>query len=421
MKQGNVFVNFAMVVLTVAVACYLGIYVLDSLNTPYSTAYAYTYATSDSIEAEGWLIREEQPLSAQSGIIDLTREEGEKVGKGQTVALIHRDNRALELQSELDALEQEISLLDYALGQGEAGVSTAHLDETILQSVIDLRGSVAADDYAELEDQIIGLKSQVLKRDYIYEQDLDISQLSQQRKELMEQYSLLKEQAGTATSRVTAPCSGTFSTLVDGYESLLTPELLETLTLAELKELVSQRIVPQNSTGKLITSSKWYLAVDLDEEQAKRLKAGRTVDLAFAGEMEQEIPVEVERIGAVENGRCLVILSTDRRLKETILLRQQRVELIFERYQGLRVPKTSLRMVSKEVTDSETDEKTEESVLGIYTVVGGQAEFKQVEIISEGTDYYVVKSVSNGSRALRAGDEVIVRGVGLFDGKLIEY
>ena len=61
MKQGNVFVNFAMVVLTVAVACYLGIYVLDSLNTPYSTAYAYTYATSDSIEAEGWLIREEQP------------------------------------------------------------------------------------------------------------------------------------------------------------------------------------------------------------------------------------------------------------------------------------------------------------------------------------------------------------------------
>ena len=187
MKQGNVFVNFAMVVLTVAVACYLGIYVLDSLNTPYSTAYAYTYATSDSIEAEGWLIREEQPLSTPNGIIDLTREEGEKVGKGQTVALIHRDNRALELQSELDALEQEISLLDYALGQGEAGVSTAHLDETILQSVIDLRGSVAADDYAELEDQVIGLKSQVLKRDYIYEQDLDISQLSQQRKELMEQ------------------------------------------------------------------------------------------------------------------------------------------------------------------------------------------------------------------------------------------
>ena len=75
MKQGNAFVNFAMVLLTVAVACYLGIYVLDSLNTPYSTAYAYAYAIADSIETDGWLIREEQPLDTYSGIMDLTREE----------------------------------------------------------------------------------------------------------------------------------------------------------------------------------------------------------------------------------------------------------------------------------------------------------------------------------------------------------
>lgn len=421
MKQGNVFVNFAMVVLTVAVTCYLGIYVLDSFNTPYSTAYAYTYSTSDSIEAEGWLIREERPLDAYSGIVDLTREEGEKIGKGQTVALIHRDSQAVELQSQLDALEQEISLLDYALGQGDVGVSTAHLDETILQSVIELRGSVAVDDYTGLEDQIIALKSQVLKRDYTYEQDLDISQLSQQRKLLLEQYSQLKSQAGTATSRVTAPCSGTFSTLVDGYETLLTPDKLDTLTLAELKRLTGQRTVPQNSTGKLITSAQWYVAVELGEEQVKRLKRGQILNLVFAGDREQDIPVKVDRIGESENGRYLVILSADRNLKETLLLRQQRVELVFERYDGLRVPKTCLHMITKTVSKPDSSETMEESILGLYAIVSGQAEFKEVEIISEGTDYYVVRPVSGGSRALRAGDEVIVRGVGLFDGKLIEY
>lgn len=421
MKQGNLFVNFAMVVLSLAVACYLGIYVLDSLNTPYSTAYAYAYAASDSIEGEGWLIREEQILDTYSGIVDLTREEGEKVGKGQTVALIHRDDHAVELQNELNLLEQEIALLDYALGQGDVGLSAAHLDETILQSVIDLRGNVSAKDYSYLESQIMALKSQVLKRDYTYEQDLDISQLSQQRKMLAEQYSQLKNQVGTATSRVKASCSGTFSTLVDGYETLLTPDILEELTLAELRQLTAGKTAPQNSTGKLITSTRWYLAVELKEEQTKRLKQGQIIDLTFAGYNEQDIPVKVDRIGESENGRCLVVLSTDRSLKETLLLRQQQVELIFERFHGLRVPKTSLHMSPETDTDSESEEDTEESVLGVYAVVSGQAEFKPVEIISEGTDYYVVRPVSGSSRILRAGDEVIVRGVGLFDGKLIEY
>lgn len=421
MKQGNLFVNFAMVVLSLAVACYLGIYVLDSLNTPYSTAYAYAYAASDSIEAEGWLIREEQILDTYSGIVDLTREEGEKVGKGQTVALIHRDNHAVELQNELNLLEQEITLLDYALGQGDIGLSAAHLDETILQLVIDLRGSISAKDYSYLENQIIALKSQVLKRDYIYEQDLDISQLSQQRKMLAEQYSQLKSQVGTATNRVKASSSGTFSTLVDGYETILTPDILEKLTLAELKQLTARRAVPENSTGKLITSTRWYLAVDLEEKQAKRLKQGQTIDLTFAGYSEQDIPVRVDRIGENENGHCLVVLSTDRGLKETLLLRQQQVELIFERFHGLRIPKTSLHMSSQAEVNSEGGEDTKEPVLGVYAIVGGQAEFKPVEIISEGTDYYVVRPVSGSSRILRAGNEVIVRGTGLFDGKLIEY
>ena len=161
--------------------------------------------------------------------------------------------------------------------------------------------------------------------------------------------------------------------------------------------------------------------MELKEEQAKRLKQGQIIDLTFAGYNEQDIPVKVDRIGESENGRCLVVLSTDRSLKETLLLRQQQVELIFERFHGLRVPKTSLHMSPETDTDSESEEDTEESVLGVYAVVSGQAEFKPVEIISEGTDYYVVRPVSGSSRILRAGDEVIVRGVGLFDGKLIEY
>ena len=63
----------------------------------------------------------------------------------------------------------------------------------------------------------------------------------------------------------------------------------------------------------------------------------------------------------------------------------------------------------------------ETSKLGVYVMVGGRAEFKPLEMITEGSDYYVVKATSTGSKALRAGDEIITDAVGLYDGQLLEF
>ena len=63
----------------------------------------------------------------------------------------------------------------------------------------------------------------------------------------------------------------------------------------------------------------------------------------------------------------------------------------------------------------------EASRLGVYVLIGGRVEFKTVEVVTEGSDYYVVKAGSSGSDALRAGDEVITRGTGFYDGQLLEF
>ena len=60
-------------------------------------------------------------------------------------------------------------------------------------------------------------------------------------------------------------------------------------------------------------------------------------------------------------------------------------------------------------------------VLGVYVLLGGKAEFKTVEVITEGSDYYVVEATDTTSGALRAGDEVITRATGLYDGQLLEF
>ena len=421
MKQGNTLVNFVMIALAVALALYMGIYVYRGFSDPFTTTYAYEYVSNDAVEAEGILVRQERVFQEQVGIVDVTRGEGEKVGKGQTVALVHKDSKAVETQAELDQLELEISLLDFALGQGDASISTAHLDESILQSIVGLRAAAAVSDYSDLEDQVRALKSQVLKREYTYDENLDIGQLQQQRSELVNQYKDLKSQVSGATSRITAPEPGTFSALVDGYEGLLTPETIRTITPGQLEELRKRKMDASAAPGKLVTSEKWYFAATLSAENAQRLSVGKTVLVGFSGDFSQDISMLVELVSEPEDGRCVVVLSSDSYLRETLLLRQQSVEIIYKRSTGLRVPKTCLRMITKTTTDKETGETVKEEILGLYALVGGQAEFKKVKIHGEGSDYYVVTPDSEDSRALRAGDEIIVRATDLYDGKLLTY
>ena len=132
--------------------------------------------------------------------------------------------------------------------------------------------------------------------------------------------------------------------------------------------------------------------------------------------------MKVERVGETpENGRVTVVLSSDRYLSETTLLRKRTVELVFDSQTGIRVPTQAVRVEERTVTDPETEEEKQELVTGVYVLVGQQAEFKPVTILAQLEDFALVKSAdgSDGKKALRAGDEVILSSVELFDGKVI--
>ena len=115
----------------------------------------------------------------------------------------------------------------------------------------------------------------------------------------------------------------------------------------------------------------------------------------------------------------MVLFSSDRYLERTTLLRRQSVQIIFDSRSGLRIPKLALRPYA--YVDDDTGERVAEDRFGVYVVVGGGAGGRGAVIVTEGSDYYVVQAPQDGSGALRAGDTVIVRAVGLYDGQLLEY
>ena len=421
MKQGKPLITLVILILAATVAIYFAAYIYNALDDPYRTTQVYAYTSYDSVTVEGLVVREARVLPAQPGILEITRAEGEKVGTGQEIALVYRDSQAQANQVQIEELEMEIELLEYAIDQGGDLDSAARLDEEILQAVVGLRASYALGDCTQLRDQVMNVKSSVLKRGYTYGEGLTPADLTARLRQLKEELTVLTRQSARATTRVTAPEPGVFSSLVDGYESLLTPDTVLQLTPSALQELIDNPAGEESGAlGKLLTSNTWYFAANLPKQSAERLTEGKTATLRFSGELNQEVEMTVEQIGPTEQNKTLVVFSSSRYLILTTLLRCQTVELIFDRWSGLRIPKQALHLEEVTRTDDKTGEPVSVQILAVYALVNGHAELREVEIVHEGEDYYVVRSVGTGPKVLRAEDTIITEATGLRDGLRLE-
>ncbi len=421
MKDGKPLITFVILLLAAVVSIYLAFYVFESMEEPYQTTQVYSYTANDSVLAQGLVAREALVLSAPSGILEVTRAEGEKVGKGQQIALVYRDSQAQANQAQIEELEMDIELLEGAIAQSGDLESAARLDEDILQAVVDLRASYALGDHTQLRQQVMGVKSSVLKRGYTYGEGLTSADLSTRLRKLREELAVLTRQSAQATTRVSAPAPGVFSNLVDGYESLLTPSTMLQLTPTSLQELIDNPVGEDTtSLGKLITSDTWYFAANLPQESAARLREGGSATLRFSGDLNRDVTMKVDRLGPTEHGKTLTIFSSNRYLTYTTLLRSQTAELIFESWSGLRIPKEALRLVDETVEDAATGESTQVRKLGVYALVNGRTELHELSIVMEGSDYYVVRPVGTGKKVLRAGDTIITEATGLQEGLLLE-
>jgi len=243
----------------------------------------------------------------------------------------------------------------------------------------------------------------ILKRDYTYS-GVGSEQLQQQIDSLESQIKTLQSAAKGGSTRINAEEAGYFSSLVDGYESVLTPQLLEEITPSTLKNI--RPTGDTSGVGKVVQGSRWYYAAAMDTADIGKLTVGDTVTLRFVSSLERDFAMEVVSIGAEENGQRVVVLSSDRYQALTTLLRQQNAQIIFHAYTGIRVPTEAVH----------TDEHGQTYV---YTLTGIQAERKDVNILYTGGDFCLVKP-SGDAGALREGNDVILSAGDLYDGKVLE-
>ena len=414
MKGETAITRLVMLLVAATLVVYCGVGLWRGMTDPLTTAVAYSYTVNDSVETDALLVRREQVLPGRSGIVDVVPGEGERVGAGQTVAMVYRDGAALERKDRISSLSMEAEILEYATTRGDYGAGSGELEQEVVRSVALLRSDTAAGDFGRLEERVLDLKRAVLHRDYVYGQGVDTGRLAALNAEL----TALRSRAEQETTRVYAGQSGVYSAQVDGFESV-DPQQVFSLTAEGVDELLDRPLqTDTDALGKLITANRWYLVLNLPQQAARRLTAGTLVTVRFSGDFERDLSLRVDRIGDLEQTRVPVVLSTDRALADTTLLRRQSVELIFAQREGLRVPKASVHILKEETKDKDGAVQTA-SRTGVYAAVNNRAEFKEVEILAEGSQFYVVRPLESEKTMLRAGDQVIVQSRGLKDGVVL--
>ena len=385
-----------------AVLVYFAVQLYNYLSDPVTTTLVTEGQAEDTIALNGWLVRDEEVLPAQSGTLSRVQQEGQRVGVGQVLAMVYANDSALQTVSQIETLELQLQQLQFALTSYLDPDAALKLDTSITGNILTLRQSLTGGDYTAAESDIAQLKAAVLKRDHPYASQEEIQT---EIKSVEGQISSLKASLSGAAA-VTAKAAGTYSAVCDGYETVLTTTFLETVTPGALARL--QPAGEQSSMGKLIYGDSWYYVVTLTEEQAAYLKGQGSVTLRFAKGFDQNIRRQVEAVSEPENGQAAVTLSCRRYLAQTTLLRHQAADVILRTYEGLRVPSNALRV-------------SEEGVTGVYCLDGVTASFRPVAVLYQGQGYALVRPADGTSdtRTLRVGDEVIATAGQLHDGKVI--
>lgn len=397
------------ILLALAVLAYFGAQMWSYFTAPELTTTVYAYRAERVLTLNGFAVRDEEVVDCDEPLVELIRAEGERVAKGKRIAVVYDSAAALESERRAAALDARLEQLRFAQDAARDTESSLRLDSEIENGIVTMRALLAGGDYIGAESTVSSLEALVLRREYAYRGTGDLAgRIAALEAEAEE----TRRAVGGASRAVTAPFAGAYSAVADGYESVLTPAALETMTVSEFARVAPETV--SSTVGRMIRGESWYYAAAISEADAEALSEGQQIELAVSG-VDVPLPVTVQRISTPEGGKRLLVLRGDSYLSAVSMLREQSAELVLESLNGLRVPKNALRV-------------TGDGRLGVYCRIGRQAWFKPAELLYQGEDYCLlapgeidaVRESDYIFYTLRAGDEVIVSAQELYNGKVLE-
>jgi hypothetical protein len=402
-QHGKIMMNILGLALFLFVVIYGGVSLYISSRAGILSVPVILRTEEEVVAGRAFFVRDERPLYREAGIVDVIPYEGERVAMNQPLAVYYTDTAALQIGEELRAVERQIYRLNATLSILE-NADAAALERDIAAAVLDIVSAMGEARAIDTAGHTSALRDALFRRAHAFGEAAPLEAARLAYEERRDELRLLAPRGRYAYN---APVPGYFSSVVDGYELVLTPEWLRTAAPSDF-DAVQPITAPDSFLGKLVTSFTWRLAIPLPRAEAAQLTVGREYDVRLnALPAGTALRMRVERISAEEDGRRVVVLSSGTALPLTIGLRHVTAEIVLRRHTGLRVPIEAIRF----------DE--EAGRYGVFCNVAMQAVFKPIVDIYRQENYWIVEHNPHNTQNLMPGDQVIIAAMNLYHGRAL--
>ena len=412
-------VNAVILTLCLVLCLYMAVQLSQNSSSTVSTQRTQTVTDSSYAYLEGYIFRNEQTLTTNSGtVVNYLVGDGEKVGVGQHFATLYSStglgsaDRA-QKEAQLLDLAERISLMESGLRQNNTSSDLSAVSKKIAEYYYSYSNATQSGDVAAAQkagelllsamvEYSVGTGGEAAKS--------MISELKRQQKELLESLG--------APQELISENGFNFAYSSDGYESIFSSDKLDALTPNGLLELAGS--APESSTGRvigrMIYTPKWYIAIPTNEATYLAFKEGAVYDVTFSDSNGVTVDMTLERIcidEEDENNAYMLFSSYDLSVAAAFS-RTQSVRIYMGSVSGYRVPKQAV--YKGEQYDY------------VYVLVGNMVELRRVAVKGEGNGYYIVNTYEEDLRDnvwgeipyLNINDLLITSGNDLYDGKLLD-
>lgn len=413
-------VNAVILVVILALFLYLGIQLSNGFSLQVSTQRTQKVTDSSYAQLEGYIFRDEEVLSSDVDVVYYAVQDGEKVGVGQVYAEIFTSTGlskgdASEKEKALSDLSGRISLLENGLGDGNTMSDLGIVKDTILKGYYAYIDSVLGGNISQADKAGDELLSSLSDYSAITGGEATKNKLTA----LNAERDQLLSSIGGSRKTLVSNKSFNFFHSADGYENIFHSSKLEGLTREGLDALIDSE--PESTDGvigRMTYTSKWYLAIPIDEASYETFKdqVNSTLSVSFSDTDGLTLDMLLERVYADEEDpdRAYMLLSSHSLSHVAFLDRAQSVSILLDECTGYRIPEEALHSASGQD--------------GVYILVGNVIEFRRVTVIDRGNGYYIVSTYevdaledpSSEIPYLNINDMIVTSGNDLYDGKQLD-
>ncbi len=367
------------------------------INDRHDTKEAVLSTINEDIAFEGMIIRDETVITYNNAdIISYSYADGSKVSKGDTIAKIFSSEENASASGRLEKTEQDIELLRKAQNPG----TTAYVQPESISRKIDdayklMISAVNDGNYGDIKAQ----KNELLLDMDIY--DIisgSVTDYNVRIAELEAEAARLRQQSESAKAVITAPSTGYFVSYCDGYEDTLKQADAASLTKADIERMIAeaadrQKSVPDSYVGKMFSDYRSIIAGVINTDprvtQDQRLKLSSD----FSDTLYDVTVISCTDAG---DGKSVLLLACDSLDTSLASSRIHSMQLIFDEYSGIKVPRTAIRFQGEEK--------------GVYVILGEDITFKKINVVYEGSDFVLSENTSD-DEYLRLYDQILLEVV----------